>query len=401
MSEAAKITRIARSSAIPLAVYAVSRLVDTLVLLGLKSHQTTDPSYFSGGVVPVQVQPRTYGHIITNWDGQWYRLIADHGYPHTLPTYNGQVWQNPWAFYPGFPMLCRVLMRLGLSFETSAGLISVAAGAIGCCLLYALVRTTGSRFTATMAIVGFCFFPAAVVLQAAYTEALAFALIAAALLALNRRRYGWFMACAFALSLTRPVALPLAAVAGLHLVIRWLRRDNEPFEARERVLAAASTVIALLSFGVWPLIAAVATGRLDAYYVTELAWAPNNTWTTWLSETLHAGGQGVILFTVVTLFAVVAIVAQRSAKAWPDEVRIWSVAYVLYVLASTRVTPSITRYLLLAIVPWWPLPDVSERRLPVAARAAIIVAVAAVGTITQYAWTGTNFIVGPDARTYP
>lgn len=394
-------TRIARQSAIPLALYALSRVIDTFVLLRLQHRQTTDPTFLTGGVVPIQVQPRTYAHIITNWDGQWYRLIAEHGYPHTLPTYNGQVWQNQWAFYPGFPMLCRVLMHLGLSYEASAALISTVAGAVGCCLLYALVRTAGTRFTAAMAVVGICFFPAAVVLQAAYTESLAFALIVGALLALTRRRYGVFVVCTVALSLTRPVALPLAAVIGVHTLIRWLRRDKDPFPVRERLGAGAATAVAIASAGVWPLIAAAVTGHLNAYYQTELAWADNRQWRTWLGDAVGFGGQGVMTFTAVAVFVVIVIAAQRSAKAWPTELRVWSVAYVLYVLASTRVTPSITRYLMLAIVPWWPLPAVSERRMPPIAQIAIVAAAVVIGTELQIGWTGANFIVGDSYRGYP
>lgn len=402
MWEATKITRIARASVIPLGVYAVSRLIDTLILLRLKVHQTTDPNFLSGGIVPIQVQPRTYGHIITNWDGQWYRLIAEHGYPHTLPTYaDGSVVQNQWAFYPGFPMLCRLLMQLGLSFEAAATTVTLLAGAVGACLLYALVRGSGSRFTAMMTVVGFSFFPTATVLQAAYTEALAFALIAGALLALNRRRYEWFMACTVVLSLTRPVALPLAAVVGLHLLIRWLRRDKEEFPASERAMAGIATVVALLSFGVWPMIAALTTGHFNAYYATALTWDNNRQWHTWLGETLGVGGQGVMLFTIIAAFGIVAIVTQRAARAWPTELRTWSAAYVLYLLASTRVTPSITRYLMLAIVPAWPFPEISERRLPMLAKVGIVGAIAGAGVLLQIGWTGSNFIVGPDYRAYP
>ncbi|BBH18257.1 hypothetical protein Back2_25440 [Nocardioides baekrokdamisoli] len=402
MPQAAKIAAAARSSVIPLGVYAFSRLVDTLILFGLRSKQTTDPNYFAGGTVPVQLQPRTYGHIISNWDGQWYRSIAQHWYPSTLPTNpDGSVSQNAWAFYPGFPTLCRGLMHLGLSYEASAGLISIVAGGIGCWLLYLLVRVSGSRFTAAMAVVGFCFFPAAVLLQAAYTESLAFALIMGALLSLNKRRYGWFMVCTLALSLTRPVALPLAAVAGLHWLVRWMRRDTEPFEFEDRVTEGAATLMAVASFGVWPMIAAAVTGRLNAYWATANTWALDGHWVSWLSETARVGGQGVLTFTLVAAFAAIVIVTQRSARAWPTELRTWSAAYVLYLLATTRATPSITRYLLLAVVPWWPLPEVSERRLPVSAQVAIALAFATAGTMLQYAWTGTNFIVGPDARTYP
>ena len=403
MSQAAKISAVARRSVIPLGVYALSRLVDTFILLGLRSKQTTDPDFLHWpGVVPIQVQPRTYSNIIANWDGQWYELIAKHGYPHVLSTYsNGQVVQNQWAFYPGFPMLCRLLMQTGMSFAVSAIVVNLIAGAIGCCLLYALVRTSGSTFTATMAVVGFCFFPTAFVLQAAYSEALAFALIVGALFALNRRRYSWFMICTIALSLTRPVALPLAAVAGLHALLRWVRRNREPFEPHERTMAVASTAVALVSFGVWPMIAALVTGRWDAYWVTARTWSNDGHWVSWLSETSHIGGQGVMLFTVVIVLAMVTILTQRGARAWPTELRAWSGMYVLYLLASTRVTPSITRYLMLAILPGWPAPDLSERRLPVPVMIAIGLCLAGAGVLVQIGWLGSDFIVGPDWRGYP
>ena len=29
--------------------------------------------------------PVTYFNVIQNWDGQWFRTIAEHGYPTTLP----------------------------------------------------------------------------------------------------------------------------------------------------------------------------------------------------------------------------------------------------------------------------------------------------------------------------
>ena len=403
MTERSLIARLPRWPLIPLAVFALSRVVDAFILLGLKSKETTDPHFLNWpGIVPIQVQPRTYANITTNWDGQWYELIAKHGYPHSLSEYsNGAVVQNQWAFYPGFPMLCRPFMEMGLSFAVSAMIVNLLAGAIGCCLLYALVRTTGSRFTAIMGVVGFCFFPTAFVLQAAYSEALAFALIVGALLALNRRRYGWFIACAIALSLTRPVALPLAAVVGIHGLIRWWRRDKQPFEYNERLAVGAATATALLSFGVWPLIAAVVTGRIDAYWVTARTWTSDGHWVSWVSETAHIGGQGVMLFTVAIVLVLAVILTQRGARAWPSELRVWSGMYVLYLLATTRVTPSITRYLMLAILPGWPLPDVSERRLPVPVQALIALALAGAGVLVQIGWVGSNFVVGPDWRGYP
>jgi hypothetical protein len=51
--------------------------------------------------MPTLVDPASYLHLIANWDGQWYRQIATHGYPSHVPVVNGAVQQNAWAFAEG------------------------------------------------------------------------------------------------------------------------------------------------------------------------------------------------------------------------------------------------------------------------------------------------------------
>jgi hypothetical protein len=72
----------------PLTVYALTRLVDLILVLiaarhqialsqdvpGLAGYKVWDPSPASPG----------YGSLASNWDGQWYMSIANHGYPSTL-----------------------------------------------------------------------------------------------------------------------------------------------------------------------------------------------------------------------------------------------------------------------------------------------------------------------------
>jgi hypothetical protein len=76
-----------------LASYALARVVTTTILLVVMGHQV--PTGMTGGEdVPVSYFPFT-----ALWDGQWYQLIAEHGYPSSLPvTDSGKVGENAWAF---------------------------------------------------------------------------------------------------------------------------------------------------------------------------------------------------------------------------------------------------------------------------------------------------------------
>ena len=61
----------------------------------------------------------SYLQFIARWDSAWYRKVAQGGYPQVLPLdpLTGEVKQNPWAFYPVFPLLARALMALGLGLS--------------------------------------------------------------------------------------------------------------------------------------------------------------------------------------------------------------------------------------------------------------------------------------------
>ena len=70
-----------------------------------------------------------------------------------------------------------------------------------------------------------CFYPTTAVMLKPYTEALAAALVAGALLLLVRRRYLLVAAVSVPLGFTRGVAPALACAALIHLVVRW-REDG-------------------------------------------------------------------------------------------------------------------------------------------------------------------------------
>ena len=128
-----------------------------------------------------------------SWDASFYRTIAEHGYPTTLPTDGGgHVLPNPWAFLPVFPALVRAVMTVtGGSFWVAGVVVASLAGAGACVLLYRLVLAVGSSHRARWATALFTFGPTGFLLQVAYAESMVLLLLFGGLLALVRRRYGW------------------------------------------------------------------------------------------------------------------------------------------------------------------------------------------------------------------
>jgi MFS family permease len=346
---------------------------------------------------------RSYGALIANWDGQWYRYIVEHGYPAHLPTVHGVVQDNQWAFYPLYPALVKAVTRTGLPFGVAASLVSVAFGALAMCLLYRLLVSRLGAFSASMSVLALCVAPAAVIWQAAYTESLALFLVLAALAGLASRRYSAFLICSLALSLTRPIVLPLAVVAAVHWYARWRRRHVEPFHRVEQIRLALATGVTAASFLVWPLVAAIATGRRDAYFATQRAWLSNDVtgWPNWFVTLLQGSAPALIVLLPSAVAALVFLVVRKPARAWGPELRAWAVIYPLYLLGSTTPTTSVFRYAMLSVVPWWPVPEADQHVRSRRHRWALAMLICVFGVCMQVAWMRWFFVISPAALERP
>jgi hypothetical protein len=356
-----------------------------------------------GETVATRVDPPTYWHLIANWDGQWYQKAAEHGFPSQLPMFHGAVQQNTWGFYPLYPTTVRAVMLTGLPFAAAASLVSIACGTVAVCLLYRMLVPACGRFAATMTVLALSTYPASVTLQVAYTESMALLLALAALMCLGRRRYVALLGFAVLLSLTRPIVLPLALVIGVHWLVRWRRRKDDPFPTREAVGVGAVAVLTALTFLIWPLVAALVTGRWDAYSATRNAWDLEHAkgWPSWL---LVFVGDGTVALRVVVGVGVVGLawaVARRWAALWGWELRTWAWAYPLFLLGTTRPTFSIFRYAMLAAVPWWPFPEAGRTVVTTRARAGLAVFVLVIGLATQLIWMRWFYVITPAALGYP
>jgi hypothetical protein len=385
-----------------LSVYALSRLFTVMVVMIAGRHQiaipASVPAYHSS--VPTGSAPG-YWTIMTNWDGQWYRDIATHGYPAGLPRdVTGSVVQNAWGFYPLYPLLVGGLMWVtGLGFTVVGPAVSLVLGAAAVVVLFRLVQDALGVTAARTATVLTCTFMSAPALQTAYTESLALLLLCSTLLLLRRRRYVWTALTIVLLALTRNVVLAMAPVILLHGAVRWRARADDEFTTRDRLTLGGLVALCVASTAVWPGIAAVVTGHLSTYTQTMSAWGgelgvlgawPRMFWAI-------AGPAGLFLF-VVLLLLLIVLLARPDPRRWGPELWGWAVAYPAYLLLAAAAGASTPRHLLLAFPLSLFVVDLLRRLPSPVARAWVIVVTVGGGLALQWVWVSTFLVVTDPAH---
>lgn len=367
-------------------LYAACRLLTGILLTVDAARQV--PTGWTGPVV-------NYLTFSAQWDGQWYQQIAASGYPAALPVDSfGVVQQNPWAFYPLFPLLCRFVMDgFGLSFYAAGSTLSLLLGFVAAIAMAKLFEKRLGRRTALLCVVVWASFPAAASLQVGYTESTAMALLTLALLALSSER--WLLATSLALltGLARPIAVPLAAVTLVALWLRWRRRGRDPISVGEGLSGLAALAGCGVAGLLWPAIAWWVTGQSNAYTETMSSWRAGHEITPfhpWMDMSRYYFGEtwGPVWLTVAFVVIAVMVLGPWAARLGP-ELRTWSLAYPAYLLAVLDPFTSIFRYL----IPLFPLVPVlvgvagrarPPARTPwVVARAGILLVLFVVG---QWYW---------------
>jgi hypothetical protein len=155
-------------------------------------------------------------HELANWDGLWYRTLANHGYPDYV-SYA----QTTLGFFPLFPLtiwaveqpLLLITSHDAIWCATVAGaLISAAGGLVATVLVHRLAEGWWNREVARRATILFIVFPGAVVFSMVYSEGLLLPLAAGCIYALERRR--WVLAGVLAgfATAVQPVGLALVPV---------------------------------------------------------------------------------------------------------------------------------------------------------------------------------------------
>jgi hypothetical protein len=159
------------------------------------------------------------------WDSGWYASIARDGYWYSPGM------QTPVAFFPGYPLLIRALMQLGLNPYAAGFLVTLCSGLLAIWLFFRWASTLTDSKTARAASLLLVLYPFALYLYGAvYSDALLLALVVGAFLCLERDRIVWAAVLGMLATATRPIAP--AVVLGL--VIRQVerrRQRGEPIRA--------------------------------------------------------------------------------------------------------------------------------------------------------------------------
>lgn len=279
--------------AVPLGIYAATRVVQLALIAWLLPAGTTD----------------TVHSRLLSWDTGWFLEVAREGYPDGY-TYNadGALTANGLAFFPGYPALIRLVHEITrMGYENSALAVSWIAGAAAVAGVYALGRRLyDTRVAAALAVL-FCAQPMSVVLSMAYSEGLFVALVCAALLAAHRR--SWLVAGLFGLAaaLTRPTGAALAIALGVAAVLELRRRDR-------RWQAVAGAALALVGVPAYLAWVGVRVGDWHAWFDIQTAgWGSTFDF-----------GLGAVEFVLGTL---------RSAEGWVQV----SVALILIAAVAAAV----------------------------------------------------------------
>jgi hypothetical protein len=317
-------------------IFAASRITSFILFLGMA--QIQEDNYWT------KAQPG-YFDFLNIWDAEWYQRIYTNGYPTTLPTnQDGSVQQNAWAFMPVFPFLIRGLNLLTtIEWKFLAPIVATIFGFAFALMAYRLLILRITELQARWAIALISFSMAAPILQVGYAESLGLFLICAALYLFAKRRDGLLIVTLAVLSVTRPGLLAFSLMFALLFFYRfWRERKHaEPFEVRERLRLFGLTAVSGVFGFAWLFIAAITTGRLDAYLATELAWRAGYTdsshllpFSGWfISGAFHLGsGVGELAVIGLVAFAVWAL-GTHSVKALGIELQLFTLSYLVYLFA--------------------------------------------------------------------
>ena len=332
-----------------LAVYGATRLL-TIFLFVITAA-------FQGDNYWTKANPN-YFDFLNIWDVEWFGKIYAAGYPTVLPlAENGAVVQNEWAFMPGFPTTVHAFDFLRVEWKFIAPMLATIFGACFAVVAFRVFAAKLSDHQSLWAVGLFLISPASPVLQTGYAESLGLLLLALVILAWISDRFWLAVIGMIALAFTRPGLAALALAFAVVWVYRFIQalmgKRGFPFIEAVRLGALSATAL-VLNFA-WPLIAAIATGRADAYVATELAWragypfdggglAPILPW--FSSAEYFIGGLAGQLLVVAALVGSVAIFLVPQVRALGLEYVAISASYFVYLLLFFFPQSSIVRILM-------------------------------------------------------
>jgi len=320
------------------------------------------------------------------WDSQWFLTTAQQWYPAGLPA-PGE--QSTLAFFPGYPALIAGGSALGLPPLAVAVTLSLLFGALATLGVWQLALCVAPPDVAVRAALLFCFFPGALVLSWAYSEALSTALVAACLVLLHRHRWmaaGVAGAAAGATRLDVGLGVTVAAACAAVLAIR---RDGEWRAVWAAVLAPLG-VVGFWLFLWWrtgsPRAWTIAQDRGWDQHMDAGSHALRTVWRV-LSHPVSSPTSVLQLLTLLLLVAALVCFWQLRAPApWIA----YTAAMILVLMVSNQVGFR-PRALLLLL----PLFVAGAWRLPAAAAPWVVGGFAVLQTLAVVMYLGVPLIIPP------
>lgn len=381
-----------------LGIYIASRIVTTILVLIVSTNQqptfaiSHNPDYFA------------FANI---WDARWYESIVYFGYPKVLPTNAfGYVGQNAWAFLPGYPIAVKLVMFLfGLGFQKAAVAISLIFGFLTCIVMYLLQRSLFSRDRAMLCVLLFAFNPLSPLFQFGYADTYSLFFVLLALWFLRLREYALLVAVLPGIAFSRPIALAFALGLILLFLMRCVksRQGKEEFPKKDFISLLIASVVAVILGFVWPVIAGIFSGRLDAYLATELSWriymqsdphfAIFQPW--FLAFYFYAtyfGMPGWIgILTAAVIILILLFVLFCYIRRLGDEIFSWSAAYIVYILAVFFPQSSVFRIAL----------PLSPALVLLARRKSVVIIFLVLSVILQFVWLDVLWVISPGGDPAP
>ena len=196
--------------------------------------------------------------LLTKWDGYWYVLAAQKGYPSAIPTGTGNAAQSTLGFFPLFPLLIRATSdATGLGPKSAGLLAGFVAGLLGAVLVWILLERNYGEAAADRGCMLVLISPGAYVLSMVYSETLLIPLVAGCLLALQSRRY--LLAGVLAAGVTAVDPIGIAIVIPCAIAAAVAVRDRRQWSA---LVAPVLAPVGIAAF----------FGYLWAHTGTPFAW---------------------------------------------------------------------------------------------------------------------------------
>ncbi len=264
----------------------------------------------------------TFGSI---WDGKWYLLIAQHGYPARMYQ---EGMGSRWAFFPAFPAVIRAVAEVTrLTLPVSAVLAATVFGLTATLAIWLAVRQVLGDAVADRTALLFVFFPLSCILSFAYTEGLFLTVAAGCLYALGRRLWitAALLACLAGLTRNTGIVVVLCVLV-VAVPAAWRGRALRP------LVAAVLAPLGLVSFMLysWAMV-----GTPLAFVTSEKFWQGQHF--VWFQTPMRA------VVSVVTLRAGGPTLLQAALCA---AVVVMAYVGIVFLLALTQARRSVP-------VSWW------------------------------------------------